>query len=255
MRRVLGNDHLETLIALGNLGIVYFRGGRYEEAEPVFTEVLEAKRRVLGEQHPETMTSMNNLAVLYRQQGKYAEAEELYRKVVDIQKRVMGEEHPNVLLTLNGIALLYERQGREREAEAMYGQALAAQRRVLGEGHPDTMGTARNLAMLQLGRREYGEAESLLRPLVSAAAKESPDSWQRFDLESILGAAIAGQGKFEEAEPLLLQAYAGLNERRESIPAGATSSLESASERIETMYESWNRPAKAAEWKEKRNER
>ena len=255
MRRVLGNDHLETLIALGNLGIVYFRGGRYAEAEPVFTEVLEAKRRVLGEQHPETMTSMNNLAVLYRQQGKYAEAEDLYRKVVDIQRRVMGEEHPHVLLTLNGIAVLYERQGREREAEALYGQALAVQRRILGEGHPDTMGTARNLAALQLGRREYAEAESLLRPLVSAASKESPESWQRFDLESMLGAAIAGQRKFEEAEPLLLHAYAGLSERRESIPAGAASSLESASERIERLYESWNQPAKASEWKEKRKDR
>jgi hypothetical protein len=71
----------------------------------------------------------------------------------------------------------------------------------------------------------------------------------------MLGAAIAEQGKHEEAEPLLLEAYAGLSERRESIPAGAAGSLESASERIERLYESWNRPAKAAEWREKRKGR
>jgi hypothetical protein len=72
---------------------------------------------------------------------------------------------------------------------------------------------------------------------------------------SMLGAAIAGQGKYHEAEPLLLDAYEGLNERKESIPAGAAASLESASERIERLYESWNQPAKAAEWKEKRQGR
>jgi hypothetical protein len=62
------------LITEGNLGIVYYRQGRYSEAEAVFTKVLAQKQRVLGEQHPETLTSMNNLGVVYRAQGKYSQA-------------------------------------------------------------------------------------------------------------------------------------------------------------------------------------
>src|SRR6186997_1381773 len=36
MRRVLGEEHLETMITAGNLGFVYYRQGRYAETEAVF---------------------------------------------------------------------------------------------------------------------------------------------------------------------------------------------------------------------------
>jgi eukaryotic-like serine/threonine-protein kinase len=251
MRRVLGPDHLETLITMGNLGLGYFREGRLSEAEPIFTEVLERKRRVLGEEHPETLTSMNNLGVLYRQQGRYREAEAVYTKVVDVQRRVLGEEHPNMLLTRNGLALLYERQGKNEQAEALYTEVMGVQRRVLGAGHPDTIGTSRNLAALHLLTRKYVEAESLLRDLVSLVEKDSPDSWQRFDLESMLGSALAGQARYDEAEPLLVSAYTGLSDRSDSIPAAAKSILVRAGERLVQLYESRNQTAKASEWKER----
>ena len=40
MRRVLGNDHPETLTAVNNLAIIYKDEGRYDEAEPLYIENL-----------------------------------------------------------------------------------------------------------------------------------------------------------------------------------------------------------------------
>jgi non-specific serine/threonine protein kinase/serine/threonine-protein kinase len=251
MRRVLGKDHIETLIAMGNLGIVYFRQGKFSEVEPIFIEVMETKRRVLGEEHPETLTSMNNLGVFYRQQGKYPQAEALYAKVIEVQRRVLGEEHPNMLLSMNGLGLLYERQGKTAQAQELYAKVIGVQRRVLGDEHPDTINTVRNLAALHLANHKYVEAESLLRDLVSNAEKTKSNTWQRFDLQSMLGAALAGQKKYDKAEPLLVSAYAGLSEQRDSIPVPAKSSIDSAGERIVQLYQGWNQPEKAAEWTKK----
>jgi len=189
--------------------------------------------------------------VFYRQQGKYTQAEALYTKVVDIQRRVLGEEHPNMLLSMNGLAVLYERQQKIAQAEALYTKVIAVQRRILGPQHPDTMNTMKNLATMRLANQKFAEAEPLLRELVSDAEKTNSDSWQRFDLQSMLGAALAGQKNYDQAEPLLLSGYDGLSKHQASIPAAATSSLNSAVERIVRLYESWNRPADAAKWKDR----
>ena len=57
------------------LASLYWRQGKYAQAEPIRARVVELQRRVLGEEHPATLTSMNNLALLASYQGKYAEAE------------------------------------------------------------------------------------------------------------------------------------------------------------------------------------
>ena len=79
-RRVLGEEHPDTLASMNNLAVLYLDQGKYAEAEPLLVKALEVGRRVLGEEHPDTLVSMNNLAVLYLDQGQFAEAEPLLRQ-------------------------------------------------------------------------------------------------------------------------------------------------------------------------------
>jgi serine/threonine protein kinase/tetratricopeptide (TPR) repeat protein len=248
MRRVLGHDHLETMISAGNLGIVYFRQGRYAEAETLFTKVLEQKQRVLGAEHPETLTSMNNLGVLYRAEGKYSLAEPLYLRVMDVQRRVLGDEHPNMLLTMNGLALLYGLEGKNAQAELLYTKVLDTQRRVLGEEHPDTLRSITNLALLYLNGERYGQAEALLRTALNSYEKIAPDGWERYNCESMLGASLTGQQKYQEAEALVTHGYEGMMQRKATIPAGSLPALDQAGQRIVRLYRSWGKAEKAAEW-------
>jgi hypothetical protein len=72
---------------------------------------------------------------------------------------------------------------------------------------------------------------------------------------SLLGASLAGQARFEQAESLLLAGYQGLSQRKESIPWASRSAPKEAGERIVQLYRDWQKTGKAAEWQTRLQER
>lgn len=250
-RQRMGAENPDTLLMMNNLARLYLDQGRYTPAEPLFTQALAIQRRVLGEEHPETLTVMRNLAHLYRNQHKYAPAEALLKQVAQAQQRLLGSEHPDTLTTLNDLAQLYQDQGKFGQADPLSVRVLEVRRRVLGDAHPDTVGALASLGRVRLGLRRYVEAESLLRAALNAQEKNSPDAWQRYNIESLLGACLAAQARFAEAEPLSLAAYAGLWQHQIAIPRDSHWVLDQAAERIVQLYRAWGRPQQAAEWSQK----
>jgi hypothetical protein len=81
--------------------------------------------------------------------------------------------------------------------------------------------------------------------------KKRPNAWQRFRAESLLGASLAGQKKYAEAEALLLSGYQGILAREATIPAFLRIELDRAGQWIVQLYQDWGKPEQAAEWKEK----
>jgi hypothetical protein len=61
-KKVLGDEHPNTLTSMANLASTYWNQGRWKEAEELQVLVTEARKSVLGEGHPDTLTSMVNLA-------------------------------------------------------------------------------------------------------------------------------------------------------------------------------------------------
>jgi hypothetical protein len=86
---------------------------------------------------------------------------------------------------------------------------------------------------------------------LSVYRKAAPDNWRRIYTQAILGASLAGERKYDEAEPTLTSAYDSLVERRGSMLAEFRPSIADWGERIVVMYQSWGRADKAAEWREK----
>jgi len=76
-KRVLGQEHPDTLTCMNNLASIYRKQGRWKEAEGLQLQVVETRKRVLCQEHPATLTSMRNLAAIFRKQGRLKEAEEL----------------------------------------------------------------------------------------------------------------------------------------------------------------------------------
>ena len=64
---------------------------------------------------------------------------------------------------------------------------------------------------------------------------------------SQLGAALAGQKKDQEAEPLLIDGYEGLKARQTKIPAPSRGQLTTAAARIVPFSEAWGKPDQAAQ--------
>jgi eukaryotic-like serine/threonine-protein kinase len=250
-RHVLGAEHPDTLDTMNNLGATFRAEGKWEQAEVVLSSVFETKRRVLGEENPSTLMSMLNVAVLHRYKGEYSEAEPLMVRAVNLQRRVLGEEHPDGLAGIYRLAALYTDEGKYPEAEPLFTKALKGQLRVLGETHPDTMNSEAGLGQLQLHEHKYTEAESILRGLLKGYEKAMPESWERYNCQSMLGGSLAGQKRYTEAEPLLLSGYRGLIERRAAIPLESRRALSEAGQRIAQLYESWEKREKATEWRQK----
>jgi hypothetical protein len=89
-----------------------------------------------------------------------------------------------------------------------------AKRRVLGEAHEQTLRVLALLVEMRLKQERFQEAEPLLRSMMKTYDTSGNDSWRRYDAESLLGASLQGQNKYEEAELTLLAAYRGMQQRR-----------------------------------------
>jgi hypothetical protein len=98
-------------------------------------------------------------------------------------------------------------------------------------------------------QKKGAEAEAVLRDCLAIHQQKEPDAWTTFNMQSLLGGALASQQKYAEAEPLLLQGYQGMKERETKFPAASKMYLTMSLERLVQLYEAWGKPDDAAKWK------
>ena len=65
-RRVLGEDHPDTLASAHGLAISLRAVGEHQAARELDEDTLARRRRVLGEDHPDTLASAHGLAISLR---------------------------------------------------------------------------------------------------------------------------------------------------------------------------------------------
>ena len=70
-RKVLGDDHEDTLNTMYNLAINYNDQCRYEEAKRLYEDCLARQRKVLGDDHPSTLRTMHYLSRISNIYFKY----------------------------------------------------------------------------------------------------------------------------------------------------------------------------------------
>ncbi|KAJ7690978.1 hypothetical protein B0H17DRAFT_1288299 [Mycena rosella] len=158
---IRGEDHPDTLIAMGNLALTYHQLGQLKDAEKLEVVVLEKRRRILGEDHLETLWAMGNLAWTYHQLGQLKEAEKLEVVVLEKRRRILGEDHPETLHAMGNLALTYNKLGQLKEAEKLEVVVLEKGRKILGEDHPATLHSMGNLAWTYHQLGQLKEAEKL----------------------------------------------------------------------------------------------
>jgi tetratricopeptide (TPR) repeat protein len=234
---------------MNNLAKVRAMQGKYAEAEALHGQALEISRRVLGPEHPDTLNGMYWMATATALEGRPVEAEALYRQVLEVRRRTLGSEHPDTLTVLTGLASMYQARGRYPEAETCAAQALAGRRKVLGPDHAETLDAAASLALACLEQRKFAESETLARQAVELDRQKRPDDWRRFHAESLLGASLAGQKKYAEAEPLLIGGCQGMVDRKQRMAVPDLDHLDRALERVVELYEAWGKPERAADWR------
>ena len=105
-RRVLGEEHPETLTTMNNLAELYVNQGKYAQAEPLYTKVLEVRRPRARRGASRHVDQHGQPGMLYRKQGKYAEAEPLLPRSWRFGAACWARSIPT-LIGKNALALLY----------------------------------------------------------------------------------------------------------------------------------------------------
>jgi serine/threonine protein kinase len=287
-KRVLGPEHRDTLTTIEAMVILYLMEGKNAQGLELGSKTLEAERRVRGEDSPQMLAMMSLLGLSYAREGKYALAEPLLSKVLEVQRRGLGEENSETLGTMMNLADVYEKQGkvelaaelrtkatagagrgRVEQVQAVstsniaddspamykfqaeqYGAVLKALRRTTGDQGAIRDGLV-TLGQMQFKQRLFLEAEWSFREALNSYEKENVNDWQRYSCQGMLGASLAGQRKFAEAEPQLLAGFQGMLGRLNSANAESRPEVLDAGDQIIQMYQDWGKPEKAAEWREK----
>lgn len=156
-KRVLGDEHPETLISMNNLSFIYSKQSQWKEAEELFVQVMEMRNRVLGDEHPNTLLSMGNLALTYNNQGRWKEAEELEVQVMETRKTKLGVDHPDTMSSMNNLTFTFKGLGKVKEAFSLMQNCCRLRDEVLGPHHPHTVSSQTALAAWQLETIEVGE--------------------------------------------------------------------------------------------------
>jgi len=99
----------------------------------------------------------------------------------------------------------------------------------------------------------WTDAEKIVREALAIREKLEPDAWATFNSKSMLGEALIGQKKYDDAEPLLLAGFSGMKERADKIPPDYRSErLTAAIDRLIRMYEVLEKKEEAAKWRKER---
>jgi tetratricopeptide (TPR) repeat protein len=255
-RTALGAGDKETAVSMSDLASVLRLNGDLAGAEALLRECLDINRKTRGEIHPNTAITLHDIGQIAAARGDYATAESLMRQSLDINRRTLGSNHPVTATILNSLAHVLVAQQRYDDAAAALEEALAIARPALGSDHQLPAIYAINLASVELSRHQPAAAESLLGqalPVRTKAPDVVPgrrrtipeDDWSVAGTMTLLGASLAAQGRYAEAEAVLLRARRDLaaqaTPRARDVKATLTGLVQ--------LYEAWGRTDAAATYR------
>jgi len=206
-RKMLGNEHPDTLTAIDGFGELLYAQGKLPEAEAAFREALAGRRKILGESDRRTIESGSNLGSILQFEGKMAEAEPYYRATVENGRKYLGENDPSTLLGMNNLGHFLARQRKLSEAETITRDALERMRKSLPPDHTHTMFALVTLASILEDQGRLAEAEPLFREALERRRRVlGEDHIDTLNTIMDLGSVLRDEKKFAEAEPYYREA-------------------------------------------------
>jgi serine/threonine protein kinase/tetratricopeptide (TPR) repeat protein len=250
MRSELGPSHHDTLTAMTNLATALRASGEPDQAIATLQEVVRLLSSTLGPDHPSTLGALNNLAGSHRTAGDLDRALATYREAADGVARRRFQVTDARIIVFNLIGSLEER-GRFAEAETWRRKWLPVLRTTVGADSPALADELRGLGFDLIRQERWEAAESPLRDSLAIRLLHAPDSIDAHGTRALLGRALAGQGKHEEAEFMLRRAYEGLEARGEPPTEAGRRRARAIASDLARLHEARGNPGLAAPWRER----
>jgi eukaryotic-like serine/threonine-protein kinase len=203
-RRVLGEEHPDTLESIDTLGVLLSDQGERELAMRYYQEALEKRRRILGQDHAETLRSLNNIAGLLYDQGQRDKALEYHREALEKRRRVLGEDHPDTLASIYNVADVLRAQSKPNEAMELLREVIEKRRRVLGQDHVQTLNSISTLGIMLKDQGRLGEAVDRFREVLEKRRRLQGEAHPKtLEAARNLGAMLDEVHQDVEAEALM----------------------------------------------------
>ncbi len=219
--RELGADHPDVLESVNQLGVVYRRQQRLDQAESLLRRVLAA--RAAQEDDPVGLAlALNNLGNLLWSQKRFDEAEAAHRRALEIRQRELGPDDQDVAETLNNLGALYQTQAKNREAEPVLRRAAEIYAETLGTDHPRYAATLFNLSLVEDKLGSWRDAEDHCRTAADVwEAAYGPLHPRTFAARSRLAVLLRRQARYEESVAVY-RALLRAREQDAAVDAGAS---------------------------------
>ena len=196
--------------------------------------------------------ALRSIGAGLRNGKRFAEAEPYFAALVPLVLATPGEAANQTRVDAFLLADVYAAQGKYAESERALARLIEMHRRVAGRESLAALGTQANLGWTQLAQGRLADAEQTLREALDGMTRVAPDAWERANAAGMLGATLAKQQRYAEAEPLLISGYDDMANGKAVNPnAASRMSREQVGEALLQLYRDSRNTVRGAEWERK----
>ena len=223
-----------------------FARGQFARSDSLGHEVLAIRRSLYGERHSLVAEAVSHIAGNAEARRDYPLADSLYRAAEEILRAVYPQGHPSLAITLKLHGNALQRSDRFVDAEPLLREARTLNERFRGQNSLAVANSDIDLGLNLAMVGKYTEAEAFDRDAIRIYRSMFDDKNAMLVMaRDHLADALRGQGRFAEAEPLLLAGY-----ERFKVPNSVTKNwLSHDLLALVRLYEAEGRPDEAAKYR------
>ena len=246
-----GPGHDKTMWYKDSLAQAYELAEKPSDAVMLRKDNYMLTKNKSGADSNDTLYRSDSLAAAYEQAGRIEDAlRQREESLRGRRKLAAGSIDRSVAEALREVARLFDRMQDYARAEPLWREALLFFKD--NEFVLDDLQESLGRCLLHTGKP--ADAEPILRQCLAIREKTQPDNWTTFDTKALLGAALLGQKKYPDAEPLLLAGYEGMKQREKTMPTGDKDRLPEAADRLVHLYDATGKKDEAAKWRKIREQ-
>jgi tetratricopeptide (TPR) repeat protein len=239
-QRIFGPKHPRVAETLVNLASILEIHARFPEAEKLQRQALAIDRQVLGESHPDTLATMTGLGFIQLVAEDLPRATTTFREALQMAHANTEREDPLGVEIRLDLARTLLTAKKVQEGLAVLQEAYEVGVRRLGRNDWLVANIIRAQAEGLMMNHDLSSSEAKFREAIPLfRAKQGEHGYTVIDAEGELGTVLGREGRFAEAEPLLLAQFRQATEREKP----------DAADRLVLLYEAWGRLDKADEYR------
>jgi tetratricopeptide (TPR) repeat protein len=182
--------------------------GQLEHADSLYYEALAIRRSLYGDRNSLVADVLAQIADNANLGRDLRRGDSLYRLAEGIIRTVYPQGHPDLVGTLQTHGNALQRADRFADAEPLFREALELATRFSGPNSLNVAGADIGLGFTLTMLGKYTEAEAFDRDAIRIYRSMFDDKNAMVVMaRDHLGDALRGEGRFAEAEPLLLAGY------------------------------------------------